>query len=416
MLEYEYILILGSNLGDRNLHLKRAIHEIRKCDLHIKSLTKTSETPPYLIKTQDLFFNRGILIETNLSPLDVLQAIKKIEIKLGRLKIYRYGPRNIDIDIVWWSEGAYLSDRLCIPHIHNRSRPWVRDCIAELIPLAIDSASGIKYTDLALIDLRTISDFRRKKDKQEKITILTCYDYTMANLLSRTSLDAVLVGDSLSGVIQGKGNTINVSLRDMIYHARCVRKGLPDIFMVVDMPFMSYKISREQTLKNASKIIKETGCDALKVEGASQHLPFIESIIDAGIPVMGHLGLEPQMFLREGSHKLQLQREEEHVKLIEDAKKLENIGCFSIVLEMVPESLGKKLSSSLKIPIIGIGAGAHTDGQVLVIQDLLGMNPDFNPRFCRKYLHLAEEISQAIEEFCLDVRQSSFPSTEESFK
>ncbi len=411
----EYVLVLGSNLGVRYLHLEKALESIWKHGLYIKSLTKVQETNAYHVKMQNSFLNQGILIETHLSPSKLMELLQSIEKSLGRRKVFRYGPRNIDIDVVWWSEGGYIDEQLQIPHIHNRSRPWVRAFIAELIPQAIDSDSEIKYKDMPPVSIQTANGFCKKKNKKEKITILTCYDYTMANLFSRTSLDAVLVGDSLGNVVQGKNNTLSVSLQDMIYHARCVRNGLPDIFLIVDMPFMSYKISRKQALKNASRLIKKTGCDAIKIEGAAGHLPFIQNIIEVGIPVMGHIGLEPQMFLREGGYKLKSRKEEEHEKLLEDAKKLEEIGCFSIVLEMVPASLGKKLSLSLKIPVIGVGAGVHTDGQILVIQDLLGMNPDFNPRFCRTYLNLAEQIPHVIEEYCLDVREAKFPSDKESF-
>ena len=412
---FAYILVLGSNLGVRSLYLDHALQTIRECDIFIKSLTKAQETDAYLVKMQNSFLNQGVLIETHLPPNKLLVLLQNIESLLGRQKVSRYGPRNIDIDIVWWSEGGYIDEKLCIPHIHNRSRPWVRAFIAELIPQAIDSDSSIKYRDMSLMSIQTVDDFLKKKKNKEKITILTCYDYTMANLFSRTSLDAVLVGDSLGNVIQGQSNTLSVSLQDMIYHARCVRSGLPDIFLIVDMPFMSYKISRKQALKNASKLIKHTGCDGIKVEGVAGHLPFIRNIIEAGIPVMGHIGLEPQMFLQEGGYKLQSRKKEEHEKLLEDAKKLEEIGCFSIVLEMVPASLGEKLSLHLKIPVIGIGAGVHTDGQVLVAQDMLGMNPDFNLRFCRKYLDLAEQIPRVVEKFCLDVREIKFPSDKESF-
>ena len=412
---YQYILVLGSNLGDRSKILDKAIYEISQKKIEIKAVTEPVETTPYLMNMQADFLNQGVLLETTSPPHELLSILKKIEYELGKQKFHRYGPRKIDIDIAWWSEGAYLDKTLEIPHIHNRSRPWVRKFISELIPQAIDVYSNIKYKDMPSMGLKGAADFKAKKAKKEKITILTCYDYTMANLLAKTSLDAVLVGDSLGNVIQGKKRTLHVSLKDMIYHTRCVRRGLPDTFLIVDMPFMSCKISAETALQNAAQVVKKTNCDALKIEGANLHLPFIHKIIDAGIPVMGHLGLEPQMFLRESGYKLQAQTAGEKEKMLEKARRLEESGCFAIVLEMVPASFAKKLSSHLKIPVIGIGAGVHTDGQVLVLQDLLGMNSDFDTRFSRKYLNLSKDIPKAVEKFCRDVRQANFPSADESF-
>ncbi|MDH5718324.1 MAG: 3-methyl-2-oxobutanoate hydroxymethyltransferase [Spirochaetia bacterium] len=260
-----------------------------------------------------------------------------------------------------------------------------------------------------------IQDFTAKKQKGEKITVLTCYDYSMAKLLSKTSIDTVLVGDSLAGVFQGHKNTLPVTLDEMIYHAKTVRRGLPDAFITVDMPFLSFQISPEKTVKNAGRIMKEAQCDAVKLEGAGYLIETIKKLTDASIPVMGHLGLTPQSVLKTGGYKLQAKEKKEQENLIKDALAIEKAGCFAMVLEMIPADLAKEVSKKLKIPTIGIGAGAGADGQVLVINDLLGIDADFSPKFVRRYANLSEQIITSVENFCLDVRKKEFPGKKESF-
>ena len=265
------------------------------------------------------------------------------------------------------------------------------------------------------MSIRAPLDFIQKKQNNEKIVILTCYDYTFGLLFSRTSLDAILVGDSLGNVIQGEKNTIKVSIENMIYHTKAVRKALPDKFLIVDVPFFACRFSMDKSLFNVARIVQETGCNAVKIEGAGSNIPIIERLVEADIPVMGHIGLQPQSSLNAGGYVVQAKTKEEQKKLKQSAIELEKSGCFAIVLELVSAKIAEEISSVLKIPVIGIGAGPKTDGQVLVMHDLLGLNPEFKPRFVRNYLNLDKDITQAIEAFCQDVRSSKFPSFEESF-
>ena len=415
-MKYKYILVLGSNLGDRSAFIQKAIEKLKKVEsILVSHMTKEITTQPHRIKNQNNFKNKGLLIKTDLQPTRLLKCLTEIEKSVGRSKGPRYGPREIDIDIVWWSEGSYFNHNLEIPHTYNRAREWVRRFIGELAPGEQDIISKIRYSDMPNKDIQTTADFIRKKKKGEPITVLTCYDYTTANLLSKTSLDAVLVGDSLGSIVQGENTTLKVTLEHMIYHTACVRRGMPDTFLISDMPFLTYKISKERALENAGRIIQEAEANAIKVEGTGHYLEFIQAIIDAGIPVIGHLGLEPQMYLSLEGYKLQSKSKEKEDELLEKAKALEQIGCFALVLEMIPSELSKKVSLALKIPTIGIGAGFHTDGQVLVLQDMLGMNSNFHPKFCRQYKNLSDEIIAAVESFCDDVRKKRFPSKEESF-
>ncbi|MFO1469815.1 MAG: 3-methyl-2-oxobutanoate hydroxymethyltransferase [Turneriella sp.] len=260
-----------------------------------------------------------------------------------------------------------------------------------------------------------VHDFTKKKAAGEKITMVTCYDFAFARLIARTSIDAILVGDSLGNVIQGQPNTIPVTVDDMIYHGRIVRRGAPQAFIVVDMPFMSYQTSVEDALRNAGRIIKETGADAVKLEGGANIAPQVRALVESGIPVMGHLGLTPQSLLAFGGYKVQGKTSAAQLKLTDDAKLLQQSGAFGIVLEMIPAPLTESVVKNLEIPLIGIGAGNKADGQVLVLNDLLGLDPDFAPKFVRKYADLSSSVFSALEGYAADVRESSFPSDKESF-
>lgn len=260
-----------------------------------------------------------------------------------------------------------------------------------------------------------VNDFVKKKAAGEKITVVTCYDYAFARLIARTSLDAILVGDSLGNVIQGNPNTLAVTVDDMIYHARMVRRGAPQAFIVVDMPFMSYQTGVADALRNAGRLIKETGADAVKLEGGENIAPQIRALVESGIPVMGHLGLTPQSVLAFGGYKVQGKSDTASAKILGDAKAIEAAGVFGLVLEMVPVALTAKISQALTVPTIGIGAGDKADGQVLVLNDLLGLDPDFAPRFVRKYADLSGQVFTALENYAADVRQGNFPAEKESF-
>ncbi len=257
------------------------------------------------------------------------------------------------------------------------------------------------------------------KQNGEKISLLTAYDYTMARILDRAGIDVILVGDSASNVFSGHHTTLPITIDEIIYHAKAVVKGVQDesnrAMVVVDMPFMSYQLSGEEALRNAGKIMKEHECDGVKIEGGRVIAETVKRITDVGIPVMGHLGLMPQSIYKYGSYKVRAQEGMEARELLEDAKILEEAGAFAIVLEKIPLALAAEVSRSLSIPTIGIGAGVECDGQVLVINDILGLNREFHPRFVRQYADLNTIIENAVRQYVEDVRQRSLPSPDESY-
>jgi 3-methyl-2-oxobutanoate hydroxymethyltransferase len=261
----------------------------------------------------------------------------------------------------------------------------------------------------------TTETFKKMKASGEKISMLTAYDYTMAKLADEGGLDAVLVGDSAANVMAGHETTLPITLEQIIYHAQSVSRGLRRAMLVVDLPFGTYQSDPIQAYNSAVRVMKETGAAAIKIEGGLEIKESIKAILNAGIPIMGHLGLTPQSINQFGSFKLRAKENAEAEKLISDAKLLEELGCFSVVLEKIPAQLGEKLTQELSIPTIGIGAGNQTDGQILVIHDLLGLNKDFKPKFVRKYLHLHEQIVEAVSLYVKDVKGQEFPNKEESF-
>lgn len=253
------------------------------------------------------------------------------------------------------------------------------------------------------------------KTNGEKITMLTGYDFSMARILDEAGIDIILVGDSASNVMAGYETTLPITLDHMIYHAQSVVRAIKRTFVVVDMPFGSYQGNSTLALKSAIRIMKESGAHAIKMEGGSEIEDSIKRILSAGIPVMGHLGLTPQSIYKFGTYSVRAKEEEEANKLIEDAKFLDAIGCFSLVLEKIPATLAKLVSESIVIPTIGIGAGPYTDGQVLVTHDLLGITKDFQPRFLRRYMNLFDDIKGAVENYITDVKGKDFPNDKESY-
>ncbi len=249
----------------------------------------------------------------------------------------------------------------------------------------------------------------------EKIVMITAYDYTSARIADEAGVDIILVGDSLGMVMQGNSSTIPVTLDEMIYHAKMVRRGVKNALVVVDMPFMSYQADYVKAVENAGRILKETGCDAVKLEGGREFAVTINTIVTAGIPVMGHLGLTPQSINIFGSYKARGKSEEEAKKIKEDAKFLQEAGVFSIVLESVPKTLAKEITESVGVPTIGIGAGMYTDGQVLVFHDMLGLFDDFKPKFVKRYAHLKKDAIEAIQRYSKEVRNGEFPTDEHSY-
>lgn len=253
------------------------------------------------------------------------------------------------------------------------------------------------------------------KGNDEKITMLTAYDYLTAKFLDEAGIEVILVGDSLSNVIQGNETTLPVSLEEMIYHTKIVKKAVKNAIVVADMTFMSYQVGVENAIKNCGKVMKETACDAVKMEGGEYLFETMRRVVEIGIPVMGHLGLTPQSINKFGTYKTRGKTEEEADRIYQDALILEKAGCFAIVLEKIPVSLGKKVSEALKIPTIGIGAGPYCDGQVLVTHDMLGMMEEFQPRFVRRYMDLAGDMKKTFGKYIADVKKGSFPSEKESY-
>ena len=253
------------------------------------------------------------------------------------------------------------------------------------------------------------------KRSGEKIAMLTAYDYSLARLVDGAGIDVILVGDSASNVMAGNDTTVPITLDHMIYHAQCVVNAVDRALVVVDMPFGSYQGDSKLALKSAIRIMKESGGHAVKIEGGEEIVDSIKRILTAGIPVMGHLGLTPQSIYKFGTYSVRAEEEDEAEKLLKDAKALQDAGCFSIVFEKIPANLAKRVSESLDIPTIGIGAGSDCDGQVLVLHDMLGVTKDFSPRFLRRYADLGEIVDKSVKKYIEDVRNESFPSLEESY-
>lgn len=264
----------------------------------------------------------------------------------------------------------------------------------------------------------TIPDILEKKKRGEKITMLTAYDLPLARLMDQAGIDMVLVGDSLGMVALGYPSTVPVTMRDMIHHAKAVRRGVERALVVGDMPFMSFNVSRERTIANAGRFLKEAGCDAVKVEagqGSADSIEAVETIVQAGIPVVGHLGLTPQTAGMVGGFRVQAKSARAAADLLEEAKALEESGCFCLVLECVPAEVAAAITKALAIPTIGIGAGPHCDGQVLVTHDLLGFSSGFHPKFVRRFARLDQDVLKAFGEFKRSVKEGDFPLREESY-
>ena len=260
----------------------------------------------------------------------------------------------------------------------------------------------------------TTQKIMQMKKDGKKIAMLTSYDYTMAQIVDQAGVDIVLVGDSASNIMAGNLTTLPITIDEMIYHARSVARAVKRAMVICDMPFGTYQVSREEGVRNAIRMMAQTGVDGLKLEGGEEIIDTIRGIINAGIPVIGHLGLTPQSVYKFGGFGVRAKEEAEATKLMNDAKLLEQAGCFSIVLEKIPAELTQKVCQAVSIPVIGIGAGA-ADGQVLVAHDMLGMNDSFKPKFLRRYANLHNVINDAVGQYIIDVKDSSFPSEEESY-
>ena len=261
----------------------------------------------------------------------------------------------------------------------------------------------------------TTNTLQKMKSNGEKIAMITAYDFSFAKIFDSAGIDVILVGDSASNVMAGHETTLPITLDQIIYHASSVIRGTDRCLVVVDIPFGYYQSNSDIALASAVRIMKETGAHAVKLEGGEEVLDSVRRIISAGVPVMGHLGLTPQSIYKFGTYTVRAKEEEEAERLIEDAKYLESIGCFGLVLEKIPASLAKKVSESISIPVIGIGAGPHVDGQVLVTHDMLGITHEFQPRFLRRYLNLYDEIKKATENYIADIKRKDFPNDKEQY-
>ncbi|MDA9706705.1 3-methyl-2-oxobutanoate hydroxymethyltransferase [Bacteroidota bacterium] len=261
----------------------------------------------------------------------------------------------------------------------------------------------------------TVKSLQEMKDNEEKISMLTSYDFTLAGIVDKSGIDVILVGDSASNIMAGHETTLPITLDQMIYHASSVIRAVERALVVVDLPFGTYQSDSQAALESAIRIMKESGSHAVKLEGGKEIKESIKRIIKAGIPVMGHLGLTPQSIYKFGTYTVRAKEDKEANQLIEDAYLLEKIGCFAIVLEKVPSKLAERVAKEVNIPIIGIGAGGNVDGQVLVLHDLIGMTKEFNPRFLRRYMNLHDEIINAISNFSDDIKSGDFPNENEQY-
>ncbi len=275
----------------------------------------------------------------------------------------------------------------------------------------------MNYLNPDKTDNRSVTTLRLREMKAAgiKISCLTAYDALIAKILDEAGIDVILVGDSLGNVVQGHETTLPVTLEDTIYHTKAVVKGAERALVIADMPFMTYQVSPSEAFTNAGRIMKETGCSAVKLEGGQNVVKAISRMAEAGIPVMGHLGLTPQSINKFGSYRSRGKDPKEAENIYSDSLALEQAGAIAIVLEKIPAELGKKITMALSIPTIGIGAGPHCDGQILVYTDMLGLTVDFNPRFVRRYAELNDEIHKAVLNYCKDIKANDFPTLDESY-
>jgi 3-methyl-2-oxobutanoate hydroxymethyltransferase len=271
---------------------------------------------------------------------------------------------------------------------------------------------SVAKKDVKKVTTHTVQDMKRAG---EKISMLTAYDYTLAMMVDRAGTDVILVGDSASNVMAGHETTLPITLDQMIYHASAVVRAVQRALVVVDLPFGTYQGNSKMALQSSVRIMKESGAHAVKLEGGSEIIDSVQRILTAGIPVMGHLGLTPQSIYKFGTYTVRAKEEAEAEKLLADAQLLEEAGCFALVLEKIPSNLAKRVAEIISIPVIGIGAGPHVDGQVLVLHDMLGMTHEFHPRFLRRYLNLYEAITGAVGQYVKDVKDRDFPNDREQY-
>lgn len=287
-----------------------------------------------------------------------------------------------------------------------------RDVCKKLYFRSLKPSTMSKYSEVKRITTNTLHEMKRDG---VKISMLTAYDYSMARIIDEAGIDVILVGDSASNVMHGHESTLPITLDQMISHASAVERGIERCFVVVDLPFGFYQGNSRTALESSIRIMKESGCHGVKLEGGAEVIESVKRILSAGIPVMGHLGLTPQSIFKFGTYTVRAKEELEAAKLIEDAHLLQEAGCFALVLEKIPAKLGKKVAEELDVPVIGIGAGPHVDGQVLVSHDMFGITKDFSPRFLRRYLDLFSEMKGAVKHYIEDVKTGDFPNDQEQY-
>jgi 3-methyl-2-oxobutanoate hydroxymethyltransferase len=408
-------LSLGSNLGDASAHLCAGIQRLDATEnIRVCAVSHSYETEPVGVEKQPPFLNMAVEIETALLPLQLLETVKAIESEVGRTETFRWGPRILDIDLILWEQRVLQEEQLTLPHAEFRTRAFVLTPMAEIRPCAVDPVTGKTVFALTHVSRVTVAALQARKIAGEKIAMLTAYDYPTAKLLDESNLDAILVGDSLGMTVMGHEDTLSVTTDDVVYHARMVARAATRAMVVADMPFLSYQVCSKEAVRNAGRLVAEGGAQAVKLEGAANDFgEAIGGILRAGIPVMGHLGLTPQSVHKFSGFKVQGREAAQRVKLKSDAKRLEDIGCFAVVLECIPADLAHEVTESLSIPTIGIGAGIGCDGQILVVNDILGWG---KTRFGKIYADVRGQTAQAVDTYVQEVRGESFPGEEHSYR
>jgi 3-methyl-2-oxobutanoate hydroxymethyltransferase len=396
---------LGSNLGDRARHLAAARDALgRLPGTRLLAASAVEETVPLGGKAQPPYLNQMVLLETRLAPRPLLEACQAIEQAQGRERGEHWGSRTLDVDIVRYGERRVAEPDLIIPHPELAHRDFWQRELAELHSMNTD------------VRPLTVLDLAAHKAAGRRIVMLTCYDAAFARLLDQAGVDVLLVGDSLNQVIAGEETTLSATLDQMIYHAAAVRRGAPRTLLLVDLPFLSYQVSIPEAIRNAGRVLQETGAQGVKLEGGRPMVDTVRALVERGIPVLGHLGLTPQSVHALGGYRVQGREAAAADRLLEDAVALEQAGACGIVLELVPSAVARRVSAAIGIPTIGIGAGGGCDGQVLVLHDMLGLNEGFNPKFLKRYAGLADTVRQAVQSYAAEVREGTYPDPEHSFE
>ena len=395
---------LGSNLGDRAAQLDAARAALASLPgTRLAAASRVEETPPLGGMAQPPYLNQMVLLETRLGPRELLEACQAIERAAGRTRTEHWGARTLDLDIVRYGGRRVAEPGLIIPHPELPNRDfWLRE-LAELESMSADARP------------LTVPDLLAMKAAGRPIVMLTCYDAAFARLLEQADVDVLLVGDSLNQVLAGRDSTLSATLDQMIYHAASVRRGSGRTLVFVDLPFLTYQVSVAEAIRNAGRVLQESGAHGVKLEGGRPMAETVRALVDRGIPVLGHLGLTPQSVHALGGYRVQGRDASAAERLLADARALEEAGACGIVLELLPAALAQRISESLTIPTVGIGAGPGGDGQVLVLHDMLGLNEQFNPKFLKRYAELSDVVRAAVRSYADDVRGSRYPGAEHSF-